>query len=292
MRISVIHSSVYRYESPIHPEPHTFRLRPRDDGIQRLLQYALQISPAPAGKSECLDQDGNAVVEAWFDRPVGELAVHSAFTVETLRDNPFDFLLWKPGLPPVYPEPLRSALSGYTRAPDEGGAVWKFARSLSEAAGGQTMTFLAGLNRTLFEKFEHIVRDDGPPHAPETTLQEREASCRDLAVLFCAASRSMGIPARFVSGYEQDGAFQETAYMHAWAEVYLPGGGWRGFDPSQGLAVADSHVAVAAAADPRLAAPITGSYRGSARSTMEFSISVQVDPGPLSPDAANPRNCG
>jgi transglutaminase-like putative cysteine protease len=275
MRISVLHSSAYRYDRPVHPEPHTFRLRPREDGLQRLLNYSLQISPLPAGTSECLDQDGNPVVEAWFDGPIEQMLVTSAFTVETLRKNPFDFLVRTPTLPPAYPDPLGAALAPYSSRPGE--IVREFARGIGEQAGGQTMPFLTALNRTLFEKFRHVVRNDGPPHPPEVTLRQGDATCRDLAVLFCAAARGAGIPARFVSGYEREGAFQDHTYMHAWAEVYLPGGGWRGYDPSQGLAVAGSHVAVAAAADPRLAAPITGAYRGDARSTLEFSISIQVD---------------
>jgi transglutaminase-like putative cysteine protease len=132
------------------------------------------------------------------------------------------------------------------------------------------------LNRNLSDGFQHIVRDDGPPLDPEVTLRERTGSCRDVAVLFCAACRAAGIPARFVSGYEREAAFQEPANMHAWAEVYLAGGGWRGYDPSAGLAVSTSHVAVAAAADPRLAAPITGTYRGEAKARMEFQIAMQV----------------
>jgi transglutaminase-like putative cysteine protease len=86
----------------------------------------------------------------------------------------------------------------------------------------------------------------------------------------------VGIAARFASGYERESAAQDHAYMHAWAEVYVPGGGWRGFDPSRGLAVGTSHVAVAAAADPTLAAPISGSYRGMADAEMSLSILVNV----------------
>ena len=72
MRISVVHSTVYRYQKPVHPEPHTFRLRPREDAAQRLVRFALAISPDPAGRTDCLDQDGNVVTEAWFDRPLTE----------------------------------------------------------------------------------------------------------------------------------------------------------------------------------------------------------------------------
>ncbi|HYW44923.1 MAG TPA: transglutaminase family protein [Bryobacteraceae bacterium] len=278
MRISVNHSTVYQYEDTVHPEPHTFRLRPREDGAQRLLKYGLEISPAPAGRTECLDQDGNVVLEAWFREPVQELAVKSSFEIETLRENPFDFVLAEAelnSLPLVYQEPLRSAVAPYLGTSNGGGLVRELARSLAQSTNWQTQGFLAALNRTLFG-FQHVVRDDGPPQPPDVTLREREGSCRDLAVVFCAGCRAMGIPARFVSGYQQEAATQERAYMHAWAEVYLLGGGWRGYDPSQGLAVGSCHVAVAAAADPRLAAPITGSYRGAARSKMEFLISMQV----------------
>jgi len=193
---------------------------------------------------------------------------------------PFDFVLADPdlaALPLEYKEPLRSALAPYLGRSKGSEPVREFARPIAEASAWGAIAFLTELNRVLYGSFTHVVRDDGPPNSPETTLESLEGTCRDLAVLFCAVCRAMGIPARFVSGYEREAAFQERAYMHAWAEVYLAGGGWRGYDPSQGLAVADRHVAVAAAADSRLAAPITGSYRGPARSKMEFAIEMRVD---------------
>ena len=117
----------------------------------------------------------------------------------------------------------------------------------------------------------------GAPFAAETTLREQEGSCRDLAVLFCAACRAVGLAARFVSGYERDASLQENGDLHAWAEVYLEGGGWRGYDPSRALAVASTHVAVAAASDPLLASPVSGTFRGAATAKLEFSISMQVE---------------
>ena len=268
MRIAVEHSTLYRYDAPVHQEPHTFRLTPRSDASQRLLRHELQITPAPAGRTTCLDQDGNVVVEAWFREPMTELSVRSSFEVETLRENPFDFLFAGAELE----EPLRSALSPYLRA-DPSAAVAEFAGKIGRR---DTIEFVAELNRTLFGEFGHTIRDEGPAESAETTLRARSGTCRDLAVLYCAACRSVGIPARFVSGYEA--SQQERRDMHAWAEVYLRGGGWRGYDPSQGLAVSTSHVAVAAAADPRLAAPASGTYRGSARARMEYRIEVETAP--------------
>ena len=275
MRISVTHSTAYRYEEPVYAEPHTFRLKPREDAAQHLLNYRVEIRPQPAGSAECLDQAGNVVLEAWFDAPLRELAVTSSFAVETLRDNPFQYL--PAGWPPlVYPEPLRSALGPCLAAPPASAAVRDLADGAAREAGGNPLLFLTALNRTMFETLGHTVRADGPPLPPETTLREGEGTCRDLAVLFCVACRAAGIAARFVSGYEREAAFQARAFMHAWAEVYIPGGGWRGYDPSQGLAVSTSHIAVAAAADSRLAAPITGTFRGAARAGMQFAISMQV----------------
>jgi transglutaminase-like putative cysteine protease len=279
MRIAVTHFTQYRYGGLVFPQPHTVRLRPREDGAQHVLRYALEISPEPAGRSACLDQDGNVVVEAWFDHPIAELAVTSSFEIETLRENPFDFHLASPELgqlPLAYADPLRSAVAPYVGSSAPAPAVWDLASSVLRATDGQTLPFLSALNQRLFEALRHTIRDEGPPLAPEATLEQGEGSCRDLALLFCAVCRGMGIPARFVSGYEREAATHEKAHMHAWAEVYLAGGGWRGYDPSQGLAVYSAHVAVAAAADPLLAAPISGSFRGSARAEMAFTIEMQV----------------
>jgi len=265
VRISVTHSTLYRYSNAVYLEPHTVRLRPRQDGSQRLLQHQLSIAPAPAGQSECLDQDGNVVVEAWFDHPTHTLSVESMFSVETLRANPFDFLLRE------YSTPVRAALAPYLREPAP--EVRAFAASIAGGAG-HTLDFLSALNRSLAQEFRYEAREAGAAHAADLTLRSREGSCRDLAVLFCDAARAMGIAARFVSGYECGAAGRDKVHMHAWAEVYLQGGGWRGYDPSAGLAVSTSHVALAAAADPHLAAPVSGTFRGAAEASMEFAIGI------------------
>ncbi len=273
MRISVTHSTGYLYDAPVVQEPHTFRLRPRTDAAQSLLRFALQVSPAPAGQSQCFDRDGNVILETWFDAPMTELAIQSSFEVETLRENPFDFLFRGGGRLPLEPD---AGLAPYLAAPGE--AVGGFVQPIARRAGNSVLPFLAELNREIFEGFGHNIRDDGPAHSPDRTLRERIGTCRDLAVLFCAACRAMQVPARFVSGYAVGAESDGRTDMHAWAEVYLPGGGWRGYDPSQGLAVSTSHVAVAAAADPAMAAPVSGNYRGIARSTMQFAISIEAHP--------------
>ncbi|MCU1232690.1 MAG: transglutaminase domain protein [Candidatus Solibacter sp.] len=277
MRISIVHSTVYRYDSPVFLEPHTFRLRPREDGTQRLSAYLISISPTPAGQTQCLDHDGNVIIQAWFSGSTPQLSVQTSFVVETHRENPFDFLLAPPDrvLPMEYAELLRAPLCAYQLAPPNP-AVRELAESIAAESGWQTIPFLSALNLRLNAITHQVIRHEGAPLPAEETLRTGEGSCRDLAVLFCAACRAVGLAARFVSGYERDSADVDEGDLHAWAEVYLQGGGWRGYDPSRGLAVGLSHVAVAAAAAPLLAAPITGTYRGAANARMEFSIAMQV----------------
>jgi transglutaminase-like putative cysteine protease len=277
MRVSVDHSTRYRYDSPVYLEPHTFRLRPREDGAQRLVSWNFDIAPEPEGRSLCLDQDGNVVLRAWFQYPTSELAVRSRFEAETLRENPFDYLAAPVDylLPMGYAAALRVPLGPYLRD-DQSPMVYGFARRLAAECQWQTARFLTALVQRLFETTVQVIRQEGAPMPAEVTLQSRQGSCRDLAVLFCTSCRAVGLAARFVSGYERTASLEEYGDLHAWAEVYLEGGGWRGYDPARGMAVGTGHVAVAAASEAELAAPVTGSFRGGATAKLEFSISMQV----------------
>jgi transglutaminase-like putative cysteine protease len=279
MKISVTHSTVYRYDFPVYLEPHIFRLRPRTNSAQRLLAFDIQIAPTPAGTTECLDQDGNLALNAWFSEPTRELSVVSRFTVEMLRQNPFDYVIIGESLnlPLWYRQPLCAALTPYRDDTHVAESVRQYAKSIAEGAQWNTLSFLVALSRQVFRTFRQMIRPYGPPWPSDQTLSSLEGSCRDLAVLFCDVCRVMGIAARFVSGYECASADRPDSYLHAWAEVYLPGIGWRGYDPSRGLAVSNGHVAVAAGFDHDLASPVAGWYSGGSRSQMEASVRLQVD---------------
>lgn len=279
MKISATHSTTYRYDSAVYLEPHIFRLRPRENAAQKLLAFELQIKPTPAGTTECLDQDGNLAVNAWFNEPTKELNVLSKFTVELLRTNPFDYLLIGESLnlPLWYREPLCTALTPYRQDSHVAESVKQYAKVLAETAQWNTLPFLTTLSLQIFQTFRQTVRPTGAPWPSDQTLRSMEGSCRDLAVLFCDVCRVMGIAARFVSGYECASAGRQDSYMHAWAEVYLPGIGWRGYDPARGLAVSNAHVAVAAGFDHDLASPVAGWFSGGAESRMEASLRLDID---------------
>lgn len=284
MHYAINHTTRYRYARPVLLGPHLFRLRPRSDGTQHVTAFRVRVQPRPKGWSEYLDLDGNAVVRAWFDGVTDSLTVATTFSVETLRTNPFDFLLESSAntLPPA-PDPGRdAALSPYRMRAEPDATVTDYAVALQREAQGQTVPFLTLLCRRIAERSVPGVRLEGDPQPAAFTLRERTGACRDLSVLFIDACRAVGLAARFVSGYFGGPTAADRRYLHAWAEVYLPGAGWRGFDPLQGLAVADRHVAVAASAHPRDAAPIDGSLRNDgppAALDAEVSIEESSDGG-------------
>ncbi len=279
MRFKVRHRTRYTYNRRVFLEPQTIRLRPRGEASQRIVRFDLAIEPAPAGQVTCLDPEGNDVVCAWFNDLTRTLTITTCFEVKTLRSNPYDFILTEPGtqvLPAAYSPDLAARLTGCLTA-SAGDSVAAFAREAAVEAGGRTMEFLGLLCDRIYRRCAAAVRLDGPPLPAEQTLNDARGSCRDLAVLFIEACRCQGLAARFVSGYQQGDPEAPERHLHAWAEVYLPGGGWRGFDPTHGLTVSDRHVAVAASMTPAGAAPLAGAFRGHGVTTaLDYSLQIQV----------------
>ena len=280
MTLTVRHRTTYRFDAPVFLEPHVIRLRPRAGAAVRLVDFALDIEPEPVLRAENLDLDGNAVTHAWFEGLTDRLAVRTRATVETLVSDPFRFLALDPdrALPYAYPPDLADRLRPCRSAPDAAHpAVRELALDAARASSRDAVAFPLDLARHLHEEFTLQRRPDGPALAPPETAARRRGACRDLAVLFIACCRAMGLAARFASGYAYtDGG--EPNDLHAWAEVYLPGGGWRAYDPSYGVAVADRHVTVAAAPEPRDAAPVTGTFRGDAAARLRVEVDVRAGP--------------
>ena len=280
MRFLARHITRFRYTAPVNLEPHAIRLRPRSDSWQRLERYRMTIEPEPSLLSEALDSEGSSVAYAWFSKPTDSLVIRTEFEVETLRVNPFDYLLLGEGtmrVPVDYPQDLRESLSSaLARSEPRARAVDEFANRIAERSGSRTAEFLTLLNESIHDRYRLVVREHGDPLPPSATLATKQVACRDLAVLFADCCRSVGIASRFVSGYTARESGADDHHMHAWAEVYLPGGGWRGYDPSLGLAVADRHIAVASAAAASRAAPTTGSFRGDAAAG-PLAVEITVD---------------
>ena len=281
MQFSVRHITTYQYSAPVHLGPHILRLTPRSDGRQRLLEHTCQVSPQPALRSSALDAEGNVVTRLWFTGVTEEFRIESDMRVETLQENPYDFIVDTPSTSlPIPYNHHESSLLAACRYPGEVAAeVVSLAAGMAREAQHSTLGFLEILNSFLHEEIERVIREEGAAQKPEQTLARRRGACRDLAVLFIAICRTQGVAARFVSGYQARAEHPaRRRYLHAWPEVYIPGGGWRGYDPSHGLAVADAHVSVAASCKAAGASPIEGAYcNDDARSLMEVELTIDTE---------------
>ena len=279
MRITIRHRTSYAFDAPVFLEPHVIRLRPRADGSTRLVDFALDISPEPVVRTDNLDPEGNVVTRTWFEGRWSRLRLDTHAIVDTLRPDPFGFLVTGPDRPlhDAYAPELCERLALYRRPPD---AAHPAVRELAHAAATESdrdpARFALALAERIRAGFVRETRPEGAALPPAATIAARRGACRDLTVLFVACCQAMGLAARFASGYAHSEKATSTE-LHAWGEVFVPGGGWRGYDPSQGLAVADRHVTVAATADPRDAAPVTGTFRGdgvTASLTAEIELEV------------------
>jgi transglutaminase-like putative cysteine protease len=285
MQFQITHCTTYTYSQPIRLHPHVVRLRPRSDASQTLQQFSLDVTPHPLGTSDVLDLEGNTIVQLWFaEVETTHLDIHVVSQVETLCTNPFNYQLdtWAVTLPIDYPAAIAAQLKPYLGGESlfpigRDATVMQLALELYQATEGNSISFLTALNQRIYETCQYILRETGDPLPAGLTWQQKAGTCRDFAVLFMEACRCVGLAARFVSGYQQGDPDTTDFHLHAWAEAYLPGAGWRGYDPTHGLAVADGHVALAASSLPFQAAPVAGSFRPSqATSKIDYRLLIQA----------------
>lgn len=221
------------------------------------------MQPHPQGSSNFIDLDGSNLTKLWFIKPTEILSIQTLAQVETSCTNPFAYLLepWANSLPLDYPSSLLRQLEPYLRPYSfvSDSTALELAQEIAIATNNNILDFLFALNQRIYQDCQYIIRDTGEPFPPGVTWRSRKGSCRDYAVLFMDVCRAMGIAARFVSGYQEGDAQQQSRDLHAWVEVYLPGAGWRGYDPTLGLVVSDRHIPLAASAIPSYAAAVEGS---------------------------------
>ncbi len=191
--------------------------------------------------------------------------------------NPFHFIYFPFGtemLPFKYPDKELILLQPYLT--DEGVTtlIDQFARQLAAEVGWKTTDFLTRISAHIRDNFVYEKRLEGVANSPETTLVSRRGTCRDYAVLMIAACKALGLAARFVSGYCY-GSELQAHELHAWVEVYLPGAGWRGFDPTEGRIVDFHYIALASSAQAELINPILGGFRGTAVSSLNAFVTIQ-----------------
>lgn len=278
MNYTIQHTTRYRYSAPVFLEPHILRFRPRTDARQRVLAWRMDIDPAPAARAELIEAEGGLATQAWFSGTLQQLDIRTECEVELIASNPFDFIPDQPRIPVQYDPAAAVLLAPGLQRRFADPAVDRIVEEVLAKTGNDTIGFLTELCQHIYGAVEYVHRADGIPYSPTETLAGGRGACRDLVVLYMDCCRTAGLAARFVSGYttflpDDDG----PRCLHAWAEVYIPGGGWRGFDPTYGLAVVDDHIAIAASAEPELAASVSGTFRGTATALIDTRIRFAGD---------------
>lgn len=287
MQFQIQHTTTYRYNQPVLLQPHQIRLRPRVDTVQLLQSFSLQVWPQPIMLSPVFDAVGNVVHNVYFSTmPTESLTVLTVSRLETVCDNPFNYVLepWATHLPINYPIRLITALHPYLAGAGTGGLsseLIQLVYDIHEETGGNVALFVSTLNSHISQNCQHLNRETGDPWPSAMTWAKKKGSCRDLSLIFIDLCRFVGLAARFVSGYQAGDPDTTHRELHAWAEVYLPGGGWKGYDPTLGLAVKDGHVAVTVSAIPQDAAPIAGGFKAqhpgqSATATLDFALTIET----------------
>ncbi len=279
-RINISHVTEYLFPSPVALLPHRLLLRPRENHNVRIESSVLDISPAHTlqWKRDVLD---NSVALVGFTEPSDRLHIASSVVIQHFEENPFDFLVDDYAVihPFDYAEEEQTVLAPFQRSvhPLERDAVQRWLDGLGLQQPMETFALLDRLNREIAGRFVYRMREEPGVQTPGLTLTSNSGSCRDFASLFMEACRFLGLASRFVSGYLFAPSTEAgNASTHAWAEAYLPGAGWRGFDPTSGEVTGDRHIAVAVARHPEAVPPVAGSYRGPTGQPPVLNVAVQV----------------
>ncbi|GAB7562014.1 transglutaminase family protein [Methylobacillus methanolivorans] len=275
IRVALHHKTSYKFDRLVNLSPHEVRLKPAAHARTPVLSYSLSVTPEHHFINWQQDPYGNYIARHVFPEKVRELA----FTVDLVADmtviNPFDFFVEKfaEQFPFAYTEQLQYELSPYLKPEPACALLLEWIAAAKQALltkDIQTSHFLVALNQQLQSDIGYTVRMEPGVQTPEQTLTKRLGSCRDSAWLLVQILRHLGLAARFVSGYliqltpdikaldGPSGTDVDFTDLHAWAEVYIPGAGWIGLDPTSGLLAGEGHIPLACTAMPSSAAPVTG----------------------------------
>lgn len=283
--VSLHHITSYHYDRPVSLGPHLIRLRPVALGT-RVSDYRLTVLPREHLLHWQQDPFGNWLARIIFPEKSDEFRVDVEFTADITDTDPFAFLIESnaEAWPFSYTTEFRSDLAPYLKNEQMGPKLTAHAALVHTDEA--TLPFLNDLNRRLSNEIGYLVRDTPGVQAPDETLELGTGSCRDKAWLLVETLRELGLAARFVSGYlipypsdptspAGSAPGDDAVELHAWVDVYLPGAGWIGFDPTLGLLCGSRHLAVAAAPHYFSAAPITGSVEPSG---VEAHFEISIDP--------------
>ena len=277
-RLKILHRTYYNFSAPVLLQPHRLLLRPREGPALHIESSSLELSPA-AQLRWLRDAYDNSVAIATFAAPASQLAITSECVVQQFDETPLDFLVADDAVdyPFSYDADTREVLLPYLRATAlEQPTVDAWVRRYWQRGQPvQTYGLLSTLCTGIQQSLAYQAREQPGVQTPSETLARGMGSCRDFATLFMEAARRLDLAARFVSGYlHAPAADGRSGATHAWAEVYLPGAGWKGFDPTNGEIAGSRHIAVAVARRPEVVSPVTGAFFGAPGADLSVGVWV------------------
>lgn len=277
-RYKILHRTYYNFSDLVRLETHYLILTPREGHELRIESSKLDITPSPASLRWCRDVEDNSIAIVEFASATSQLVIESDVIIQHYNQTPLNFLVADYALnyPFSYmPEdnvvlaPYMQVIGPVTMLKDWLGNIWNPSENI------QTYALLQRLCTHIQEQLSYKIREEAGVQSAQETLSCSTGSCRDFANLFMQAARLLGCAARFVSGYlNSPPSATDYGATHAWAEVYLPGAGWKGFDPTTGEIVGPNHIAVAMARLPESVPPVAGTYLGPPESSMDVGVWV------------------
>lgn len=279
MRFKIIHETEYEFSESVFLEPHNLMFKPKNAPYLELESHSLELSILPAGISEQLDADDNFVHFCWFDGMHKKINIFSEAIVTSKEHNPFHFLVYPlsfNAIPFSYSDNSLELLQKYLITDMINEDLLSYAQAILALKNNQTLAFLTELTIAIHSDFVVESREEGIPFQPDKTFQLKKGSCRDLVWMQIHLLRNLGIASRFVSGYFFVDVENPQYELHAWTEVFIPGAGWIGFDPSNGIITGHTHIAVASSGHYENTMPVSGSVRGDATSELRTNLFIEI----------------
>ncbi|WP_405604976.1 DUF2126 domain-containing protein [Polaribacter sp. Asnod1-A03] len=287
LKVVISHKTKYIYDRSVNLSPHIFRLRPAPHSRTPIESYSLNIEPKEHFFNWQQDPFGNYLARVVFPEKTTELSVEVEIIADLKTINPFDFFVEESAeeFPFEYSDVLKKELIPYLEVTEKGKLIDEFIKTI-DFTPRKTIYFLIDINQKIYEFLNYNIRMEPGVQTCEETLGKKTGSCRDFAWLFVQTLRHLGFGARFVSGYlvqlksdeksldGPSGPEEDFTDLHAWAEVYIPGAGWIGFDATSGLLAGEGHIPLACTPTFESAAPVFG-LSDKCETTFEFENSVE-----------------
>tara|TARA_R110002012_G_scaffold125408_2_gene276844 strand:- start:6909 stop:7751 length:843 start_codon:yes stop_codon:yes gene_type:complete len=278
MNYKIIHETTYLFDGDVFLEPHYLRFRPKQTPFIDVTHFSISLKSAPQGHSIIEDEEHNTIDFCWFEKLTNRLTIHVESYLETKDHNPFNFIIHPDSfntLPFTYSEHQYQILFASLQKQALNQELLDYANTILNAAQCNTVAFVTNLTTQIHQDFIVEYRESGPPMSPNQTFKLKRGSCRDLTWMQINILRNHGIAARFVSGYFYFDMEKPIYELHAWVEVFIPGTGWLGFDPSHGVLTGNTHFSVASSAIAENTMPVSGGIRGSATTQLLTQLTIE-----------------